>query len=166
MLVAKLGIRVGDVKSLKLSDLDWHKQEICFIQEKTGNTINFPIIEDVGWAIIDYLKEGRPKQSTSKILFIRMHAPFEEFGQNANLHNIITKYTRKAGIKVPKGSRYGLHSLRHTLAGTLLAQGTPLPVISDILGHADPKSTAVYLRTSHENLRLCAIDPEEVFLNG
>lgn len=165
LLVAKLGIRVGDLKNLKLSDLNWHKQEIRFTQQKTGNVITFPILDDIGWAIIDYLKEGRPNQSTSPYLFIRLHAPFEEFGKNANLHSMITKYIRKAGIKVPRQSRYGLHSLRHSLAGTLLEQGTPLPVISEILGHANPKSTAVYLRTSYENLRLCTIDPEEVFMN-
>lgn len=165
LLVAKLGIRVGDLKNLKLSDLDWHKLEIHFTQQKTGNVITFPILDDVGWAIIDYLKEGRPKQSTSPHLFIRLHAPFVEFGKNANLHSIITKYIRNAGIEIPRQSRYGLHSLRHSLAGTLLEQGTPLPVISEILGHANPKSTAVYLRTSYKKLRLCTIDPEEVFMN-
>jgi integrase len=165
LLVAKLGIRVGDVKALKLADLDWHNQEIRFFQEKTGNAVTYPILKDIGWAIIQYLKEGRPKESTSPYLFIRMHAPFEEFGENANLYNMITKYTRLAGIKVPKGRRRGLHSLRHTLAGALLEQGTPLPIISDILGHANPKSTAVYLRTSFENLKVCALDPEEVLPN-
>lgn len=162
LLVAKLGIRVGDIKALKLTDFDWRKQEIKFFQEKTGNAVSYPILQDIGWAIIDYLKEGRPKASESPYLFIRMNAPFEAFGKNANLHTIITKYTRLAGIKVPKGNRCGLHSLRHTLAGTLLEQGIPLPVISDILGHADAKSTAVYLRTSFENLRVCTLDPEEV----
>jgi len=92
-----------------------------------------------------------------------MNAPYEAFGKDANLYNIISKYTRQAGIKIPKGKRHGLHSLRHTLASALLEQGTPLPIISEILGHYTSKSTAIYLHTGIENLRSCAIDPEEVF---
>ncbi|NQT23386.1 MAG: tyrosine-type recombinase/integrase, partial [Candidatus Omnitrophica bacterium] len=91
------------------------------------------------------------------------NAPYEAFAENANLHNIISKYTRLAGIKIPKGARHGLHSLRHTLASTLLEQKTPLPVISAILGHLDSKSTNVYLQIGIDGLRQCALDPEEVF---
>jgi integrase/recombinase XerD len=94
-----------------------------------------------------------------------LNAPYEAFGENANLHSIITKYTRAAGISVPVGNRHGLHSLRHALASTLLAQGTPLPIITEILGHVDPKSTAVYLRTDMNGLKACALDPEEVFIH-
>jgi site-specific recombinase XerD len=93
-------------------------------------------------------------------------APFERFGENANLHNIISKYTRKAGIKIPKGKRHGLHSLRHTLAGTLLEQGTPLPVISEILGHINSKTTQKYLQIGIDELRKCSLDPDEVMKNG
>jgi site-specific recombinase XerD len=164
LLVAKLGIRVGDIKALKLSDLDWEQRRINIFQEKTNVQVTFPILNDIGWALIDYLKNGRPT-SNSPHLFIRVSAPYTSFGENANLHNIISKYTRKAGIAVPKGKRHGLHSLRHSLASTLLEQGTPLPVISEILGHVNSKSTSVYLRTSFTGLKLCALDPEEVFSN-
>lgn len=94
-----------------------------------------------------------------------MNAPYEAFGRDANLHNIITKHTRKAGITVSKEKRHGLHSLRHTLASSLLEQGTPLPVISEVLGHINSRSTAVYLQTDIKSLRKCALDPEEVFKN-
>lgn len=161
LLVTRLGIRVGDIKSLKLSDLDWQSKTVEIKQGKTKNTITYPILNDIGWALIDYLKNGRPI-SNSSCIFIRMNAPYEEFGKDANLYNIITKYTRLAGITVPKGKRHGLHSLRHTLASTLLEQGTSLPVISEILGHFNSKSTQVYLHTEIEGLRSCAIDPEDV----
>ncbi|MBK5242676.1 site-specific integrase [Clostridium sp.] len=164
LLVARLGIRVGDVKKLKLSDFNWNTKSIVFIQEKTKNATSYPILNDIGWAIIDYLKNARPV-SSSPYIFIRMNAPFEAFSKDANLHNIITKYTRLAGISIPKGKRHGLHSLRHSLASGLLAQGTPLPIISEILGHLNAKSTSVYLRTDIEGLRACALDPEGVFLN-
>ncbi|MGB4590350.1 MAG: site-specific integrase, partial [Clostridiaceae bacterium] len=162
LLVAKLGIRAGDIKSMKLSDIDWRSMKITIKQNKTGGLATFPILNDIGWALIDYLKNGRPAACSTPYLFVRLHAPYQAFAKDANLHNIITKYTRAAGISVPKGNRHGLHSLRHTLASTLLEQGTPLPVISEILGHLDPKSTAVYLRTDMKGLRECALDPEEV----
>jgi len=162
LLVAKLGIRAGDIKSMKLTDLDWKAMTINIIQQKTGVKATFPILKDVGWALIDYLKNGRPAVCNSPYIFVRLNAPYEAFGKDANLHNIITKYTRSAGITIPKGKRHGLHSLRHALASTLLAQGTSLPVITEILGHIDSKSTSVYLRTDMKGLKECALDPDEV----
>jgi len=164
LLVAKLGIRAGDIKGLELSNLNWQSKTIEVKQNKTKNIVTYPILNDIGWALIDYLKNGRPV-SDSPFLFIRMNAPYEAFGRDANLHNIITKYTRLSGIAIPKGKRHGMHSLRHTLASTLLEQGTSLPVISEILGHFNSKSTSVYLHTGMEGLRKCAIDPEEVLKN-
>ena len=164
LLVAKLGIRVGDIKALKLSDLNWTSKTITITQEKTKNKVTYPILHDVGWALIDYLQHARPVCDTP-YLFVRLNAPFEAFGENANLHNIITKYTRLAGIIVPHGKRHGLHSLRHSLASTLLEQGASLAVISEILGHVDSKSTSVYLHTDMKGLKACALDPEEVLLH-
>ena len=165
LLVAKLGIRAGDIKALKLSDLNWTAKTITITQEKTDIEVTYPILHDVGWALIDYLQNSRSVCETP-YLFVRLHAPFEAFGENANLHNIITKYTRLAGITVPHGKRHGLHSLRHSLASTLLEQGASLAVISEILGHVDSKSTSVYLHTDLNGLRACALDPEEVFQNA
>jgi len=161
LLVAKLGIRAGDIKALKLTDLNWDSKTITITQEKTKVEITFPILHDVGWALFDYLKNARPICDVP-YLFVRLNAPFKEFGENANLHNIITKYIRLAGITIPRGKRHGLHSLRHSLASTLLEQGKPLAVISEILGHMDSKSTSVYLHTDLNGLKACALDPDEV----
>ncbi len=165
MMVAKLGIRVGDLKALKLTCLDWKKREIIFTQTKTGTPVKYPILDDVGWSLIDYLKNGRPKVSTSPYVFVRYIAPFESFGENANLHYIITKYTRKAGINIPHDKRHGLHSLRHTLASTLLEKGVPIHTITKVLGHVNSKSTNIYLHTDMNKLKLCALDPEELIKN-
>jgi site-specific recombinase XerD len=162
LLVARLGIRAGDIKSLELSDLNWRSKTIEVSQNKTKNTVTYPILNDIGWALIDYIKNARPI-CNSPFVFIRMKAPFESFGKDANLYSIITKYTRISGIIIPRGKRQGLHSLRHSLASNLLEQGTPLPLISEILGHLNSKSTDVYLHTGIEGLRACALDPEEVF---
>ncbi|MDA8441993.1 MAG: site-specific integrase [Peptococcaceae bacterium] len=165
ILVAKLGIRVSDIKALKLSNLNWANKTITIRQEKTKNQVTYPILHDVGWALIDYLQNARPKCDVPYV-FVRLNAPFQAFGENANLHNIITEYIRLAGINVPRGKRHGLHSLRHSLASALLEQGASLAVISDILGHVDSKSTSVYLHTDLNGLKACALDPEEVFPNA
>ena len=165
LLVAKLGIRVGDIKALKLSNLNWETKTITIVQEKTKVEVTYPILHDIGWALIDYLQHARPV-SESPYVFVRLNAPFQAFGENANLHNMITQYIRLAGITVPRGKRHGLHSLRHSLASTLLEQGASLAVISEILGHVDSKSTGVYLHTDLNGLKSCALDPEEVFQNA
>lgn len=162
LIVARLGMRVKDIKDLRLSDLNWATKRIEIVQHKTKKRVDYPILDDIGWAIIDYLKNGRPK-TASPYLFVRHNAPFDTFGTYANLHNIIAGYTRLAGIDLRTGASRGMHSLRHTLASTLLEQGTPLPVISEILGHASTSSTSVYLKIDFDALRRCALDPDAVF---
>lgn len=162
LIVSRLGMRVQDIRELRLNNLNWTTKAIEIIQHKTKQTVSYPMLDDIGWAIIDYLKNGRPK-TESPHLFVRHNAPFDTFGTNANLYSIISEYTRLAGIKLKTGASRGMHSLRRTLAGTLLEQGTPLPVISEILGHANTLSKNVYLKIDFERLRACALDPEEVF---
>jgi site-specific recombinase XerD len=162
LMVARLGMRVQDIKEIRLNNLNWVTRTIEIVQQKTKQRINYPILDDIGWAIIDYLKNGRPN-TESPHLFVRHNAPFETFGTYANLHHIIARYTRLAGIHLKTGASRGMHSLRHTLGGVLLEQGTPLPVISEILGHRSPLSTGVYLKINLEGLSQCALDPDEVF---
>ena len=162
LMVTRLGMRVGDIRALQLSHLKWDTKTIEIVQQKTGRSVTYPILNDIGWAIIDYLQHGRPKTAATH-LFVRHNAPFETFGMFANLHNLLAKYTRSAGIGIPLEARHGMHSLRHTLASILLEQQTPLPIISEILGHMNAQSTNVYLKIDLSGLRKCALDPEEVF---
>ncbi|MCL6564060.1 MAG: site-specific integrase [Firmicutes bacterium] len=161
LLAARLGMRVGDIKALTLSALHWDRKTIQWVQQKTGRPIEYPLLEDVGWALIDYLRHGRPA-TTSPEIFVRHQAPFEPFGRYANLHTVITKYARQAGLTPPPG-HHGLHALRHSLASTLLEHDTPLPVIAEILGHLSTQSTQVYLAIDQAGLTRCALNPEAVF---
>lgn len=161
LLAARLGMRVGDIKALTLSAIRWDRKSIQWVQQKTGQPIEYPLLDDVGWALIDYLKNGRPP-TTSPAIFVRHRAPFEPFGPYANLHNRITKYTQAAGLTPPPG-HHGLHALRHSLASTLLERDTPLPIIAEILGHLSTQSTQVYLSVDQSGLARCALNPEAVF---
>jgi integrase len=163
LLAARLGFRTMDIKHLKLDNLKWQSNRIEFMQSKTSRLQSLPLLPDVGWAIIDYLKNGRPKVD-SPYVFLRHLAPLEPFSDDDRLHQIVVKYMRLAKIPISSQKKKGMHSLRHTLASRLLEAHTPLPVISDILGHLSTDSTAVYLKVDVAMLRECALDPEEVFL--
>ena len=159
LLACRLGLRCSDIKNLKIENFNWADKELVFVQSKTRTTLVLPLTQDVGWAIIDYLKYGRPKVDTSYI-FIRHLAPFLPFSQGEHLNQMICKYMQMAHIPKTK-KKVGMHSLRHTLASVLLENNTSLPVISDILGHIDTESTSVYLKVDIEKLRECPLDFEE-----
>jgi integrase len=113
----------------------------------------------VGWAIIDYLKYGRPKID-SPYLFVKHMAPFGPFSEADHLNQLIKRYMELAHLPTLK-KRRGMHSLRHTMASMLLEKDTPLPIISDILGHVDTDSTAAYLKVDIKKLKECSLDFEE-----
>ncbi len=162
LLVTRLGLRTIDVKHLTLNNLNWRDNTIELVQSKTSSLLTLPLLPDIGWAIIDYLKNGRPKVD-SPYVFLRHLAPLEPFSDEDRLHQIIIKYMRLAKIPISPNKRKGMHSLRHTLASRLLSENIPLPIISDILGHISSDSTAVYLKVDINKLRECALDPEGVF---
>jgi len=121
-------------------------------------------MKDVGWAIIDYLKNGRPV-SDSPYVFLTSTVPYRPFGTHSCALNILlTKHIRNAGVRIQREVPKGVHSLRHTLASTMLANDVPLPVISSVLGHVTTKATSNYLHIDIKRLKECALDPE-VFLN-
>lgn len=108
-------------------------------QGKTKEPIVLPLLNDVGEAVIDYIKYGRPAVD-SKEVFLRLSAPVGRMNP-CTLHSIVTHYMNKAGIPIPEGKKHGPHALRHSLASALLHNNTPMPVISEILGHTDSQTT-------------------------
>lgn len=156
LLTARMGLRSCDIKALEFSFINWTEKTLAFTQKKTKKYLTLPLPDDVGWAIIDYLKNGRPI-SDSKYVFIQHKPPY---GQYTDLRNVLVKQMRKAGIETPANKRIGMHCFRHSLATTMLENGVSLPVISQTLGHADIASTEVYLRINVSQLKLCALEVE------
>lgn len=160
LLTIHTGLRAGDIRNLRLSNIDWENKTIHIVMSKTGQPLDLPLSEEVGWSIIDYLKNGRPSTKSDHV-FIRHRAPFGPIGGTAALDSALSRCIMKSGITVNPNEHYGMHSLRNTLAKNMLVSGAPLPAITQTLGHEDPKSTEIYLKTNIEDLRLCALDPDE-----
>ena len=161
LLAVRLGMRVSDIRALRLEHLQWELARIVMTQTKGGSLLELPLTEEIGTVLIDYLRNGRPKTQHREV-FLRANAPFAPFASNNNLHHIITTYRRRAGIALPIQHRRGLHSLRHTLASRLLEVGTPLETISSLMGHLSVETTRLYTKIDIEALRSVAIDPEEM----
>ena len=158
LLVTRLGLRSIDVKRLTFANLKWEENRIELIQSKTHEPVILPLLKDVGWAIIDYLKNGRP-MSDSPYVFLRHIAPITSFSDGDHLGQVIVKYIRMAKLPLSEKKKVGMHSLRHTLATALLEQHVPIQEIADILGHQDTDATAIYLKSSLNLLRECSLNP-------
>ena len=155
LLACCLGMRCGDIKNLKMENFHWEEKKLIFTQSKTRIPLSLPLTSEVGWAVIDYLKYGRPKID-SPYVFVKLMAPFGPFSEGDHLGQLIKRYMELAHIPILKKKR-GMHSLRHTMASMLLEKDTPLSIISDILGHIDSDSTAVYLKVDIKKLKECSL---------
>jgi integrase len=165
LLAARLGLRLGDIKRLTLDHLHWTTSTIEIVQNKTGEPLVLPLIEEVGTAIIDYLRAGRPSVE-HRHLFTNLTPPFAPICERDRLNRVVAYWRKLAGIKFRTPQRQGLHSLRHTLATRLLGAQTPFPVISAVLGHASQATTFIYAKADVETLRIAAIDPDEEVRHG
>jgi len=159
LMVTRLGLRASDIRTLKLRNINWNRKEISIVMQKTKQPLTLPLFGDIGWALIDYLKNGRPG-TVSDYVFIRHKAPYDGFSDHNCLSRMIGRRMSKAGIKM--AGKHGLHSLRSTLARVMLENEAPLPVISAALGHQNIQTTSIYLSIDIEGLKKCALDPEEV----
>jgi site-specific recombinase XerD len=159
LLVTRLGLRSIDVKRLEFADFDWPASRLSVTQVKTGHRVWLPLLKDVGWAVIDYIRHGRPASGCPQV-FVRHTAPVGPFSDQEHLHQMLVKHARAAHVPVSDKRRHGMHSLRHTLATRLMEDGTPVELIADILGHQSVQSTGVYLKSSLGLLAKCALDPD------
>jgi site-specific recombinase XerD len=155
LLTARYGLRISDIIGMRHCNLDWEQNRIIVFQQKTGKKVVFPLSEEVGTAIIDYLKYGRPKVELPCI-FITARAPYRELSSSGMIAGI-KDYFRIAGINFTN-RKHGPHSLRHSLASNLLKSNETLPVISGILGHSSTETTMEYLRIDINLLRQCTLE--------
>ena len=160
LLAARLGLRDSDVQNLTFSNILWKECRISLVQTKTKRALDLPITEEIGNAIIEYLKYGRPKHIVSDYIFVRHSAPYDKCN---NYYHIMRKYLQRAGISFDSEKKHGLHTLRHTLATRMLECDVPLQTIAEVLGHSSSNSTKEYLQVDIKGLCKCALNPDEVY---
>lgn len=155
LLAARLGLRASDISALEFGHLKWAANQISFTQMKTGRDILLPLPSDVGESIINYLKTGRPV-SEEKRIFLGPRYPHKPIDSEAISHQV-NKIIVSSGVKV--GNRKsGPHALRHSMANFMINEGTTLPVIAEVLGHASIQTSMNYLRIDVESMRQCATE--------
>jgi len=153
LLLARLGLRGGEVLALLLEDIDWDMSSLS-IRGKNGRVCLMPMPADVGEAIAMYLQYGRPK-SDDRHVFLRTRAPIKGFRHGSDsIGSLVCNALRRAGIDAPhKGS----HQFRHALAVRMLKRGASLPEIGEVLRHRSPIATSIYAKVDIEALRALAL---------
>lgn len=156
MIAYRLGLRSIDIRSLRFSEIHWERNTIELTMKKTGQRIVLPLLEDVGKALIDYIKFGRPV-SDSNVIFLRHISPIKAIS-SPGMTAIVKRYANKAGINSAPGHGKGPHAMRSSLASVLLAENVPLAIISGILGHSSTRTTETYLKIDIEQMRNCSLE--------
>jgi integrase/recombinase XerD len=151
LLLARLGLRAGEVASLTLDDIDWHAGTLT-VHGKGSHESPLPLLEPIGMAIAAYLKRGRPLCKSRRV-FLRMHAPIRGFKTEKPVSTAVGRAMQRAGIDSP---HRGAHQFRHALATHMLRQGSSLAEIGEILRHKDPDTTRIYAKVDLTSLRVLA----------
>ncbi len=148
-LLARLGLRRGEVACLQLDQIDWRAGEIV-IRGKGDWRERLPLPADVGEAVAAYLRRGRPRRAEGRCVFVRVKAPHRALTPGG-VTNVVIAAGRRAGLGAITAYR-----LRHTAATELLRAGAPLEEIGQLLRHRRPLTTAIYAKVDRESLRLLA----------
>jgi site-specific recombinase XerD len=148
-LLARLGLRAGEVAGLQLDDVDWRAGTIV-VRGKGHHIEPLPLPRDVGSAVTDYLRRGRPQTALDRTVFVRVKAPHRALSASG-VTQIVAGAARRAGL-----GRIHAHRLRHTAATNLLRAGASLPEIGQVLRHRRVLTTAIYAKLDRAALRTIA----------
>jgi len=152
LILARLGLRAGEIRALTLEDLDW-KEGLITVQGKAGRFSQLPLPKDVGAAIADYLRHGRPA-ANSRCVFLRAKAPRGGFQGQSGVGSMVRHALERAGIDSP---RKGAHQFRHALACQMLKQGASSSEIGELLRHRSLQTTAIYAKVDLDSLAALAL---------
>lgn len=136
--LARLGLRAAEVAGLCLDDIDWRSGEVT-IRGKGRTEERLPLPVDVGAAIADYLRRGRPRRPDRE-LFLRVHAPLRGLSPQG-VSEVVRAASERAGL-----ASFGAHRLRHTLGTEMLRAGASLPEVAQVLRHRSWATTSIYAK--------------------
>jgi site-specific recombinase XerD len=151
LLLARLGLRAGEVVALTLDDFDWDNGTLI-VHGKGKRQERLPLPEDVGEAMANYLRGSRPRCATRRV-FIRLQAPHCGFSSSVAIDNVVRRALERTGLEP---EQKGAHLLRHSLATRLLGSGASLEQIAQLLRHAHPQTTEIYTKVDLQALRALA----------
>lgn len=157
LLASRMGLRSGDIVKLKIEDIKG-KDELNIIQQKTGNTLHLPLIDEVSVAIVDYLTV-RPS-SVAKEIFLRACAPYNPISTGA-IRNSLKKYMANAGVDVGNRKK-GPHAFRSSLASSMVNDDISYETVRKVLGHSSNNAIKHYARIDVEKLRQYCLEPPKV----
>lgn len=157
LLLSRLGLRAGDVVGLSVSDIDWRNARLA-VSGKSRRREWLPLPQEVGDAILDYLRRGRPAAKLSRV-FVTTRAPYRPL-RNGTVSKIADTAIRRAGVASPS---HGAHVFRHSAATAMLRQGASLPSIGAVLRHRLPDTTLQYAKTDFASLAEVAMPWPEVW---
>ncbi|RWD66352.1 MAG: integrase [Mesorhizobium sp.] len=149
LLLARLGLRSGEIVALTLDSVDWERGCLTVIGSKSGQSSELPLPVEVGSAIAEYLQRGRPR-SDCRHLFLRANAPVRELGSQTSIGSIVVAAIARAGVRP---LHRGAHQFRHALACEMLRQGANLTEIGSLLRHQHQKTTSIYAKVDLAALR-------------
>jgi len=152
LLLARLGLRSGEVAFLELDGIDWKAGQLS-VRGKSGQRNDLPLPVEVGKAIAAYLRYGRPRCSSRRV-FLRARAPLCGFQGTCGVGSIVRHRLQRAGVDAPT---FGAHQFRHGLATEMLRQGASLGEIGELLGHHNPQTTKIYAKVDLDALRTLAM---------
>lgn len=152
LLLARLGLRAGEVVALTLDDLDWEAGELL-VRGKGARQARLPLPHEVGEALVTYICEGRPP-STTRQVFLRTRAPHRGFANSQGISTIVSRALDRAGLEP---ALKGAHLLRHSLATQLLQNGASLVEIGELLRHQHIETTRIYAKVDQPALRALAL---------
>jgi site-specific recombinase XerD len=152
LLLARLGLRAGDIVQLRLQDIDW-KEATIQVCGKSRRQTQLPLSQEVGQAIVDYLQRGRPAACNDQ-LFLRSRAPFRGLRSHCAVSVLVDRAIRRAGVAKP--ARGAAHLLRHSVASSMLRQGASLQEIADLLRHRSVETTQIYAKVDVTSLQQIA----------
>lgn len=152
LLLARLGLRAGEVASLMLEDIDWQASCIS-VRGKGGYLAKLPLAPDVGEALAAYLQNGRPL-TNNRYVFLRSKAPKVNFTSQRSVGDVVMRALKRAGVDSP---RKGAHQFRHALATKMLHGGASLAEIGELLRHRSPQATEIYTKVDLVSLRALAM---------
>ena len=152
LLLARLGVRAGEVSQLVLDDIDWRVGHILIRAGKSDRDRILPLAQEIGEALVCYLRSGRP-QSPSRRIFLRCRAPFTPLTSQA-VSEVARRAQRRAGVS---GVRLGAHVFRHSAATTMVRQGSSFKEVADVLGHQRLETTAIYAKLDVARLARVAL---------